>query len=973
MSILSAAIEPNGWVLAITYPAAVTPGAWEFSGFDRTNGRFLNGGVDQYPLDPDGAQRVVLTLNSAGHVRSSGQAAAATRTRTLLGVKAIRRPHPNLTLLSQVDNGNGTVTDRFALSDRVYSGDTALTLNLLAGWRVEQSAASGISVTNNSTRTAPLPISRWAVPPYTLVEGTVGSPNHSCQVDVIAASHHPENPADGTLHQAIAALELMATDGTTAKTFWFTAPQTSPVHGDNLRCWGGAIDLSGLNPGMITIHRRVWPWIGAPRATGTMGVAGHATSTTAAIASGHDVPLSVFYDPTGTRYGTRKRFVFIDATSPNVGITTTGTNDAGAVVFHTTLAAARAAALNTKPATLNVACQAARFFLDANTGLNLPNANGVTLSSATRAADFWEFTLTDGQVHTLGPAMTGTGVPLGAREGLVILQGDPDAADPRTNTILRSGTAAVAHQPTRIWWRNFRLEMGQATLFTGGGQVRMLDRVTVRGKAGWEASTNAFWASGGEVGYSLQTNTGLYANQPGGLLCRNLVRTRRVSGETLIGVRINTEAGTDRSISAFQPATGVLDQMVWNGRVFGWTGPLFDPGAIGGQVGGSGWFGNPLIARRFAVVNTLLEGESGNAALQLGEFTFVQLQDSIFDGLAVYGSRVNMHNEAPLPFSASGATVTAGIAGHGMLVGASFTVAGLTPAAYNGTFTVASVLDANRFTYTAGSAPGALTAYAGGTVTRNADSVVFPVVRLQNAHIGNAFLNCAFDRNATKQDTWIADGTQTSSHELLYGVGQRAVFRANRGVGSPSNWQYAWHGHGSETDLLYAYASGNPAPTAGWWGVVADNTNIGTGAGSLNGDYRPSVAAGSRLIGRARLANTDRDLDGRVRGASFAVGPLEADGATALVLVPGVGWHEQAAEEAGLAWAGRLGPAPAMHAQVAGAGRVSAAARLMGAAAWHVVRDGAAVVRDAAPVTRADGQRTLVVDAERRVLRPADE
>jgi hypothetical protein len=970
MSILSAAIQSSGWELAITYVGAPTPGSWEYSGFDRPNGRFLHAGADQYPLDPSGAPRMVLTLSSAGHDRVGGQAVPAARTRTLLGVKAMRRPFPNAALLAQVDNGDGTVTDRFALSERVYADDSGLTLNLAAGWRAGRPSVAGFPVANGSSRPAPLPISRWAVPPYTLVEGTAGAPNHLAQVDVLIASHHPAH--DGSsLHQAAAALELVATDGVTAKTFWFTAPQTSPVHGDNLRCWGGAIDLSGLNPGMITVHRRVWPWIGAPRATGTMGVGGHAPSTTAALAEAHDTPLSIFYDPVGGRYGVRRRFVFIDATSPNTATTTTGTNDAGAVQFHTTLDAARAAAVGTKPASLTVAVQAARVFLDANPSLNLSNANGVILALATRAIDFFRFVMTDNQVHSIGPAMTGTG-PVNAREGLAILEGDPAAPNPRETITLRSGTAAVSQQCTRWWWRNFRLELGQATLFTNAGQVLLLDRLTIRGKAGFETTTNGFWQSAGHVQYAIENSSAFYAAQPSGGLSRNLVRTSRASGHTLIGVRINTEAGTDRTVQAFNSATGVADQMVWGCRAFGWPGQLVNVSGAGGVSGGQGAFGAPLIARRMAIVNTLLEGNAGDAAMQLGEFTFISMQDSILEGLGVFGSRLNMHNEAPMPFTASGTTVTAGILNHGLTVGAAVTVTGLVPLAYNGSFTVTAVLDANRFRYTAASAPAALTGYAGATVRRVADGVTFAVVRLDNAHVGNAMANCAFDRNATKQDNWIADGSQVGSHELLYGVGQRVMFRANRGTGSPQDWQYAWHGVGSESDLVYGYST-DPDSYDGWWGLVADNTNVGTGAGSLNGDYRPSRAAGSRLIGRARLANIDRDLDGRVRGASFAAGPLEADGATDPVLAPGSGRHEQVAGEAGLAWAGRLGPAPVVHAQVAGSGRVSGAARMVGVAGWHTVRDTAAGVRDATSVARADGQRTLVVDAERRVLRPADE
>ena len=46
---------------------------------------------------------------------------------------------------------------------------------------------------------------------------------------------------------------------------------------------------------------------------------------------------------------------------------------------------------------------------------------------------------------------------------------------------------------------------------------------------------------------------------------------------------------------------------------------------------------------------------------------------------------------------------------HNLQTGLSITVTGCTPTAYNGTFNITSIIDAYRFTYTAGSTPGALT------------------------------------------------------------------------------------------------------------------------------------------------------------------------------------------------------------------------------------------------------------------------
>ena len=88
MAIISAAIEANGWVLAVRGDWPATAGAWEFGGDDRVQGRFLSGGLDQFPLDADGVAKIVLEVRSAGFDREGGEAVPKAVGRRRLGKTA---------------------------------------------------------------------------------------------------------------------------------------------------------------------------------------------------------------------------------------------------------------------------------------------------------------------------------------------------------------------------------------------------------------------------------------------------------------------------------------------------------------------------------------------------------------------------------------------------------------------------------------------------------------------------------------------------------------------------------------------------------------------------------------------------------------------------------------------------------------------------------------------------------------------
>jgi hypothetical protein len=290
MTIVSVSVESNGWVLAVRGDWGATSGSWRLPGnvpspgnSDFTNSFWANGGVDQFPLDPSGAAKLSLSVRDAGFDRVGGLPVAnANRPRTVLATKPLRRAFPNQAQLDEFDHGDGTRTVRFALSDRIYATSTVVSASFLSGWKAGEGGGVVNTVTNNSTRTVPLPIFRWANEPWPLVQGTIGMPNHTARVELIVATHHPETVAnsEGQRHQACSAILLRAFNGITTKDFFFSAPQTSPLYGDSLRCWGGEIDLSGLSAGPITIHATVYPWVGAERSTGNA----HSTNITAALA-----------------------------------------------------------------------------------------------------------------------------------------------------------------------------------------------------------------------------------------------------------------------------------------------------------------------------------------------------------------------------------------------------------------------------------------------------------------------------------------------------------------------------------------------------------------------------------------------------------------------------------------------------------------------------------------------------------------
>lgn len=318
MAIISAAIEANGWVLAITHNAGL-------------------GSFASYALDPNGAPRATLVSSHPGFVPSGGQVVAAAASRRLVATKPLRLPAQSGNAagtrlpkaIDEVDVGGGQVRVRIALSQHVYVDDTALVLTVLAGWRSGEAAAT-VAVTNNSTLAAPTPIVRWSDVPNQHVRLT-----SRFRLEVVAFSHHPNGVAP------LAGVAFAVTDGVTTKTFWATALSTSTRYGDALRTYAVEVDgatATALGAGLLRCDFKAFPWIGPARVsdTGDTALAAVAsndatpamsTLATDGFGAGAQNPMVVAYDPGALFTGS------IAATTLTVTAMTSGTIAVGDKVY----------------------------------------------------------------------------------------------------------------------------------------------------------------------------------------------------------------------------------------------------------------------------------------------------------------------------------------------------------------------------------------------------------------------------------------------------------------------------------------------------------------------------------------------------------------------------------------------------------------------------------------------------------------
>ena len=623
MAITAASIEANGWVLRLTVSGS--PGSFA-----------------SYILDPDGTPRISLVTTHPGFVQSGGIAMASSYGRTIVATKPLRKPvnpaSPTTPVIDEVDNGDGTVTVRLALSSYVHATETSLALIVLAGWRAGEAAASA-AVTSASTFAAALPIFRWADVPYQRSGGTI-------TLELTVFSHHP------VALQPVAGVKFTVTDGTTVKTAWATALSTSIRYGDSVRVYAVTIDgtaATALTAGLLRCDAEVYPWLGAMRSTDTVGTRSMTGLTTAGYGDNAASPFVIGYDPAGTRYGAR--VIYVDPA---------GTATANAAMVKPDLATAKALAVASRPRDITTAVQA--LYL-ANASLAAANGQG----GQTRSADAARIVLAVGTHSDVGSTTITTG--LTTAELPVRVEGDPDDANPRGNCILQTAAAGRRIRGTKAALSNLTIEVNTSALFDSLTLYYALDNIEVRGRAGSEAAVVGIsggtapagqWnVSGTRVKWWKTGSRMNGAAQRFGLI-RACEASRRVEGLCVLGHRfISGGAGGEDS---FQTAEeNVISG--WSGLVT--AGAAEDVVTAGGDfrfVKGRVWTPVPLGAatagtpnqsyRRLVFANNLCEkiaNVGGAPFWSMGEDELATISYNLIEGCTFIGERVNCMYGDPLP------------------------------------------------------------------------------------------------------------------------------------------------------------------------------------------------------------------------------------------------------------------------------------------------------------------------------------
>ena len=620
MAITAASIEANGWVLRLTL--AGTPGSFA-----------------SYALDPDGTPKVTLSSSHAGFAPSGGVAAATVLTRTIVATKPLRKPvnlaAPTAFVVDEVNNGDGTITVRLALSDFVHGTESALALAVAGGWRAGEATAAGIAVTNNSTFAAALPIMRWADLPYQRVTG-------GFTLELAVLSHHPQGLAP------VAGVKFTVTDGTTVKTVWATALSTSTRYDDAPRVYAAAFDPAAapaLGAGLLRCDAEVYPWLGAMRSTDGAGTRSMTGLDVAGYGSSAATPLVVGYDPAATRYG--GQVLFVDPVS--------GTTTAAAAMVKPDLVAAKAIVAASRPRDVTTALQA--LYL---ANRNLAAANGQAARS--RSCDGARIVLATGVHAGLGATAVTSG--LSAAEIGAVIEGDPDDAAPRLNCVLRTATSSSL-RITKAALRNLTFEIGGTTLCAGTTAQWQFDNIEVRGKTGSETSTVAPFAATPAAGsYTLaatrtrwwKAGTGFSGVSLRFGLLRNCEWSRRADGLMLLGGRFipaaedSTVTGSINCTGAWNSATDItaLEDIVITGcDLRGSNARAWVPVAVAAATAGTA---NPSL-RRLAFVNNLCEriGSDPQPFFSMGEDTSATMSYNLIEGNSFVGERCNILYSDPLP------------------------------------------------------------------------------------------------------------------------------------------------------------------------------------------------------------------------------------------------------------------------------------------------------------------------------------
>jgi len=636
MPILSASIEANGYVLALTLSAS--PGSFA-----------------SYALSPDAAPALALAMTHPGFDLTGGVAVAnATKGRTLVATKPLRKgSNPTNAgvldprVIDETDLGGGQIKVRIALSNWVYATDSGIMLSAVAGWRTGEAAAT-IAVINNATVVCPQPISRWVDVPYTLRRGPF-------DIEALCFGFSPQ----GT--QPVAAVKYTVTDGTNTVTAWATALSTSTQYGDNLRCHRATIDPATatpapLTPGLLRVDRTVYPWFGTAWTTDPAGTkAMPASFTTDCFASAAATPFAVAYDATGSVYAFRTLYVdYLNGTTVAAqAMVGTGASEAAA------LAAAKAVAPASRPKDVQTAVEAARL-----ARLQLPAANGQQQSTFGYGNVDGVRIVLAAQVHAGGLGTSAVGFAPQTIQTYLRIEGDPADANPRANCVVNTIAAQSDFRgPDRASFKNASIGLGYT--FYLWIPYWHFDNVTMAGMSGFQTGgaspVGGSVAPGGKLGVHF-TRTRIWqssATMSSGFgAAHKLIRkcewvqaalastvvTSRLIGEAEDGFATGT-AGTTQLGTPLQPADGdtaaVYDGIIAYNDVRAAKGRTWNAGQI--TVGGvSQHYRQVLFGNVMEAI-----GPSGDCLFNTGEQELASTREIIVEANTTVGARVNLlYNDA---------------------------------------------------------------------------------------------------------------------------------------------------------------------------------------------------------------------------------------------------------------------------------------------------------------------------------------
>lgn len=247
--VLSAAVEPNGWVLDVVVNTTNTNVVPDYGFPNQPLGAFTLVGV------PPG--KVVLSTTSAGFDDS---ASVVSLSRTLYGTRTLRFPYgtngqTTLNYVRDVTSNGSVTTVRVSLSDYVYSTDSNLLLSVGGNWYLTNAPIVNLPVVNNSTNLAGRVVANWSRVPWQRVTNNIAT------VACVAFGHGAQQG------RPVRCVQFWAVDeaNNVSPTNTVVSPTIDSSQGDAVQVieYVGHIDCATLSQSnRLTVHFAAYPWIG---------------------------------------------------------------------------------------------------------------------------------------------------------------------------------------------------------------------------------------------------------------------------------------------------------------------------------------------------------------------------------------------------------------------------------------------------------------------------------------------------------------------------------------------------------------------------------------------------------------------------------------------------------------------------------------------------------------------------------------